>query len=839
MRKAQKREAEKLVGLLVQAHEEIKKNIEHNKIHTALELLMQCQNGAVELGNYIEKLEGKDCATIHILESYCELVYEIHGEVSSSKHVNENRIIKNLTKYITKIENSIKNDIPLKREIVFLPYKASMWDSLESIYLAAKEDENCTAYVIPIPYYDRNPDGSMGNLHYEGDMYPADIPITKYDTYDFGVRRPDMIFIHNPYDDWNLVTSIHPFFYSDKMKKCTDCLVYVPYFATSGGQAEGQKLCPAYLNADYIVIQSEKYRQYYDASIPDEKFLAFGSPKFDSVIKKCQNPPEMPPEWKGKKVYFYNTSLGGMLSDTECFLKKMEYVFDTFKEHPEVCLIWRPHPLLESTFDSMRPQFKERYEALRQQFIDENIGIYDTTPSIEDTIAISDVYVGDSGTSVTSLFGVAGKPIFILDNHINTKPAEDDWRGEVLNFVFSSDGDNRWIITKGNKLWHSENDDYHYKYYCDLSKYSGGNYYNQAKQIGDKIYIMPNSAQDILVVEENNIRKIELKREISCPGAFTWALYTEKYAFLIPCNYPYLVRFDFETENVTYVRNISKFIVGMLDGQMVLGGAWIVGNNLYIGSPIDSNMLVVDIDTLEITKTKIPSSDDRTEVIGTYWIVPEGENLWLLPIKGNIIRLWNPKTNELKTYENPIKEFYTNNNLYQYGNVVVGKEKVLISPTCGNMYLTLDIKSGNIEQWNPPSCISQNMYGKNGYYYTKIMGGFMYYWPDKKGNYLIESAYDRKLFSLDIESDKANEIDISFKIDELVQQEAGFDVTSEWLMYSCSENAFNSLDDLISGNITGKPHSKDKQIESYSEINAAPNGDCGKRVYEYLSGLLQ
>ena len=85
--------------------------------------------------------------------------------------------------------------------------------------------------------------------------------------------------------------------------------------------SEAQAVCPAYDHADYIVIQAEKYRQFFDPKIPDEKFLVLGSPKFDSVIHKCQNPPEPPKGWAekmaGRKVYFYNTSLGGMLGDTE------------------------------------------------------------------------------------------------------------------------------------------------------------------------------------------------------------------------------------------------------------------------------------------------------------------------------------------------------------------------------------------------------------------------------------------------------------------------------------------------------------------------------------------
>lgn len=73
----------------------------------------------------------------------------------------------------------------------------------------------------------------------------------------------------------------------------------------------------------------QKIRKFFDARIPDEKFLPFGSPKADRVIRKCQNPPDPPKEWNlsdaqlekmsENKVYFYNTSIGGMLADTENF----------------------------------------------------------------------------------------------------------------------------------------------------------------------------------------------------------------------------------------------------------------------------------------------------------------------------------------------------------------------------------------------------------------------------------------------------------------------------------------------------------------------------------------
>lgn len=77
---------------------------------------------------------------------------------------------------------------------------------------------------------------------------------------------------------------------------------------------------------------------------------------------------------------------------------------------------------MESTFQSARKEYKPRYDALKDRFIREKIGIYDDTPDIANTIALCNAYVGDAGTSVTSLFGMAGKPQFILDNHIAGAP---------------------------------------------------------------------------------------------------------------------------------------------------------------------------------------------------------------------------------------------------------------------------------------------------------------------------------------------------------------------------------------------------------------------------------
>ena len=159
MRKAQKKQAEDFLELLGQAHEEIKKQMEAEEISIAMELLEQCQEGAIQLGNLVEKTEGKDFPLISLLEKYCEAVYQIHEEISQCQQINVDKVYENLYLHLRPVEEGFRDKVKVRLEVVFLPYKASMWDSLESIWKAADEDPDCDAYVVPIPYYNKNSDG--------------------------------------------------------------------------------------------------------------------------------------------------------------------------------------------------------------------------------------------------------------------------------------------------------------------------------------------------------------------------------------------------------------------------------------------------------------------------------------------------------------------------------------------------------------------------------------------------------------------------------------------------------------------------------------------------------
>lgn len=880
MRRYQKKIANEYIQLLETAHGAVKRSMEAKEEDTVLDLLGQCQEAAIGLGTMIEEVEGEGFVTVKLLEDYCELVFQVYTLVNQKQPLNPSKVYKQLKRQLISIENSIRQDIKERLEMVFLPYKVSMWDSLESVWRAAREDDSCDPYVIPIPYFDRNADGTMGAMHYEGDQYPDYVPVTGYEDYDFQERQPDAVFIHNPYDECNYVTSIHPFFYSSNLKRFTDLLVYIPYYSTAGGMSEGQRQCPAYYHADLIIIQAEKYRKFFDDALPSEKLVALGSPKFDRVIRLCKNPPKSPKSWKdriaGKRVYFYNTSINGMLGNTEQFLKKMEYVFRCFEGRKDACLLWRPHPLLESTFDSMRAQYKPVYDALKRYFLAGNLGIYDDSPDMTDAVVHSDAYIGDSATSVTSLFGIAGKPLFILNNNIHTKPEKDDWRGEIIR-GFGAYCDNNWMVTQGNRLYYAPNHDFRYRYCCKLSEYSGGYYYIGVMTINGRYFVCPANGQDIVEVGEEGIRKkIRLENRMEQTGAFYGMAKWGDYLFLIPNQYPAIVRYDTGKDELRYYESGRDVFTGIAaNGERRLGGYCVQDGKLYLASPLDSRMLVMDVGTGEqrVAVIETETGNRRAEMTGTLTrgktdarehqrltgeeesengtvhgfsgLVSDGRDIWCLPYEGRKVVRWNPEDGQTRSYGDWPEKLICRHPSYGYECNTIPfnwaafyKKYVYLSPGWGNMYVRLDRESGKMAEWIPP--FEQPEHPKSDYYLSWSKGNFVCPVEGTEGKaYLLFSAYDRKLYQVDLGDDDSalmdhpgcQEISVEFDPDELLENEPGFGVESQWLQYCCLENSFNSLTDFLDGRMKGNTFDRESQLESYGSIAANHDGTSGEKIY--------
>lgn len=450
MRKAHKKLLLEIFDSLHEAHSEIKKLMNHGSSEEARALMAQCQDAAVDIGTTIDDLEGDGTAAVKYLEEYCEALYQVHEGIIAD--MTRNKAFTLLEEKLKRAENSLKNEIKEKLEIVFMPYKSSMWDSLESIWRAADADPDCDAYVVPIPYYDRNPDHSFGDFHYEGREFPADVPVVHYENYDLEERRPDIIYIHNPYDGDNFVTSIDPRFYSGELKKYTDMLVYVPYFVWKPYDPHDPEevkkrvsYCapPSVRNVDRYVtltdymcdLHIKTYISRFGGDLltrheAEKKFIIAGSPKIDKMLSLTAENTGVPEEWlkkaENKKVVFYNTGLVGILNSTPNYLSKLQSVLNFFKERTDCVLLWRPHPLMESTLHSMMPELMNGYMNIKNRFIADGSGIFDDTPDTLRAMYLSDMIYGDI-SSVCTQFEQLGLPVLYQKVGENDRAALEEW----------------------------------------------------------------------------------------------------------------------------------------------------------------------------------------------------------------------------------------------------------------------------------------------------------------------------------------------------------------------------------------------------------------------------
>ena len=255
---------------------------------SALSELPLLQETAISLGTAIEQKKRKGKESVSILERYCEALYEAYltlqeglsGDASGEIAADQLAMEQLATDQLIKAGNCLKDlkevlERDCKRQVVFLLHSAKHFASLRPLIDALREREDTEVKLMPIPYFDRLGDGSLSEMHYEGENFPKEYPITDYRSYNFAVELPDCIVTNSPYDGFNPVWSVDPFFYSEKLKQYTNKLVYIPWFVTDEIDPENPEdgkafynmryyvTVPGIFHADYTIVQSEGMREAY------------------------------------------------------------------------------------------------------------------------------------------------------------------------------------------------------------------------------------------------------------------------------------------------------------------------------------------------------------------------------------------------------------------------------------------------------------------------------------------------------------------------------------------------------------------------------------------------
>lgn len=325
-----------------------------------------------------------------------------------------------------------------KRRIAFVAYNADMWDALATVHEEALKDPEAEVHTIVVPWYQKDDEGNLTVKHDESSKFPKNIQLTPWEQYDYRQIRPDVVFCHNPYDNFNKIAVIQPQFFIKYMRPHVRTLVYVPYFVSLNGWVPKDRLMSSGMDhADLVPMENDRIRNQYlevyrkfgednncwaEMEPGQSKFMVLGSPKFDRVKFPTAEDLAMPEEWKSvlldangqkKPTVFYNISVQTFFDKPEKILNKIEAVLNIFKvRHEQVAFIWRPHPLYRESIVKAFPEGLARYDRLVAEFRTEKWGVYDDTSNMYRSMALSDMYYGD-WSSVVTLYRVTGKPLMI------------------------------------------------------------------------------------------------------------------------------------------------------------------------------------------------------------------------------------------------------------------------------------------------------------------------------------------------------------------------------------------------------------------------------------------
>lgn len=834
MRKSIKKDLLEIIEQLKKVNEMLQKKAGALSQEQVLPVLTECQQSVFEAGNRIEEDEGEGTPTVKLLEQYCEEIYSLC--VSWGDAYTTGKGMRRIEGLLHKISDSIRYDLPdSKMEVAFLPYKASMWDSLESIWMAARDDENCDAYVIPIPYFDKNPDGGFGEMHYEGDLYPDYVPITMYDTYDFQKRHPDIIYIHNPYDEWNYVTSVHPFFYSENLIKYTDKLVYIPYYVTGGTINETQRLLPSYYNVDNIVVQHERQIAFFAPEI-SEKIRALGSPKFDKVINLKVKEDMIPDEWKPKlrdTVLFLNTGIAGILKSNEKSLLKIQYLMEV-AETENVTLLWRPHPLLEATILSMRPELWQLYLETVEKFQKLQNGILDRTENAELAIKISDAYLGEPTSSISHLFGVLGKPLFFIRHSIlkEDKNVENvkiscctmDPAEKHTLWALAANRNGLMKISEAGKIE---------EFYIIPDEADKGNLYRDILIEERKLYLIPGNAKEIAIFDINSKQFVKLMLDNpKQKEKFNKGYVYKGNIYMIPRLYPEMVVLSCADEKLyynKYIVNELKELTGIADILVSANGSRMYGDSIWLAAPKNPYLLEYNVNTQKTKVYKIPGTE-----CGFCCIERVGDKIILGSMEGCELIVWDQLHNTSEVIRQFPKGWNTKEEIC-FWNIVELQGDAYIFPRKNQMVLKLSLADLTLAPLKEDFPFS--IENRQGSFYNHP-DHFLMVKKLLNGKVIVQDANRHGLSEFSEDGTFAWKAVALTEEDELKALGQSFARQGDNLPWGIYETKHYSVRRLIAY-VRKKMHDSGKQKDAFSYSAANLDGTAGQKIYAFTTGLLQ
>ena len=402
--------------------------------------LSELQNNIVSFGTLTESIKGEDCKTVKLLEQYLEVIYKVAKYVqkfdegisyeasAESKYAECDEGVKDT---FASISESIDSEIVNRKSVLFLPVKAKHFSSMRMAYEMEAANPNTDVYVMPLPYYYKEYDGSFKDeMHIDTEEFiKANIPVTDYSRFDLSLLCPEKIYINSAYDEYNMAVSVDTRFYARNVKKYTEKLIYIPYFKLMEFDRANypcwynmQYYCtvPGVVMADKVYVQSENTRKVYidklNEWVGDEQYTDIWEQKIDVYNESCEEHSEDELRDAGsEKTIVWFVSAGSLAEFGDRYIEKAYRNLDVFalsKDKLKVLLISEPF------LDEMIKTYSDELYKKWTGFIDEfnRLGIGEVVSQVEDqsveALLKANAYYGDP-SYICKDFILMKKPVML------------------------------------------------------------------------------------------------------------------------------------------------------------------------------------------------------------------------------------------------------------------------------------------------------------------------------------------------------------------------------------------------------------------------------------------
>jgi len=387
-----------------------------------LNQLSGLQQLIIDIGNVIEQIKGTECETISLIERLCEAIFRLYTNVEGGKAYSEELSV--YSELYTEVVESIRRLLEC-REVVLITLSGKHWERIAQFYEIENSQENTDVYVLQIPYFYKDYDGTPTEIIYENHEYPQGVNIVDYQSVELQLMHPDRIYFQQPYDDCNGAWGIPTEYFSNNLRNATEELIYVPWLSVDDFDAESRAYdnmkyyvtAPGIVYADKVILDNNHQIEMYTAKLSEwsgidrdiwnRKFVVREN---DSELCDCSNSSA---DKSKKKRMAYFIGIGQLICGHQEMWNKIVSNFNVFSEHTDKIDIT---VLVDEEFDDILrhedSQLFDLYTELMEKHKDiawKKLNEYD---SVSDIAEEFDAFYGDAGCLVPEFITVH-KPVMV------------------------------------------------------------------------------------------------------------------------------------------------------------------------------------------------------------------------------------------------------------------------------------------------------------------------------------------------------------------------------------------------------------------------------------------